>query len=74
MDNPKSNLFIDFMKLAKNIAVAEGLLIEEEGVILSPETIALVKEIEANQLKSAIDKALDQRDEAAFKKLVALCK
>ncbi len=68
------DLFNKFMNFAQRIAIEEGLLVEEEGVILSPLTIELVKEIEAIQLQQAIDKALDERDFETARKLVSLCK
>jgi len=66
--------FGKLFEAAQKIAIKEGLLVEEDGVILSALTIALVKEIEATQLEQAIDKALDERDFETCRKLVALCK
>ncbi|WP_346234530.1 IDEAL domain-containing protein [Lysinibacillus telephonicus] len=61
-------------KEAKEELFREGRLVNEDGVILSSETIKLVNEIEETQLQMAIDKALDERDEVTFRKLVAQCK
>lgn len=51
--------------------VAEGRYFEDEKIVtvLSKETIELFKEIDAFHTQIAIDKVLDERDEAAFIRL-----
>jgi len=57
------------MKVVVSLAVKEGLLVEEDGVILDPQTIDLVNEIEEMNRQQAIDKALATGDKKLFMQL-----
>lgn len=57
-----------FMKVVVSL-VKEGLLVEEDGIILDPKTIELVNEIEEMNRQQAIDKALATSDKKLFMQL-----
>ena len=44
---------------AKAMAVQQGVLIEEDGILLNPKTIELVNEIEEANRQHAIDTVID---------------
>ena len=56
----------EFVVRARQLLVAEHGFAEEEGVLLSPSTIALVEEIEEANRQHLIDQALINGDKQAF--------
>lgn len=51
------------------MAVNEGLLIKEDGILLNPNTIELVKEIEGFNRQHLIDTALTTGNQKLFMQL-----
>ena len=62
-------LVIEVSEAAIKVAIANGDLIEEDGVILKPETNELVKEIQQKHIEDLMDKALTERDFDMCKKI-----
>ncbi|MGR7908376.1 IDEAL domain-containing protein [Lysinibacillus capsici] len=59
-------MFDSILKAAIALAIQEGLLVEEDGVLLSPNTISLVNEIEEMNRQHLIDMALANNDRELF--------
>lgn len=64
-------LFDSILKAVTALAVKEGLLVEEEGVLLSRNTINLVNEIEEMNRQHLIDMALANNDRELFMQLTS---
>lgn len=64
-------MFDSIMKAVTALAVKEGLLVEEDGVLLSRNTISLVNEIEEMNRKHLIDIALANNDCELFMQLTS---
>jgi len=64
-------LFDSFFKAAIALAIQEGLLVEEDGVLLSRNTISLVNEIEEMNRQHLIDMALANNDRELFMQLTS---
>ncbi|MEQ6855362.1 IDEAL domain-containing protein [Lysinibacillus capsici] len=64
-------MFDSILKAVTALAVKEGLLVEEEGVLLSPNTINLVNEIEEINHQHLIDIALANNDRELFMQLTS---
>ncbi|MFM9535735.1 IDEAL domain-containing protein [Lysinibacillus sp. IITD104] len=64
-------MFDSILKAVTELAIQEGLLVEEDGVLLSPKTIGLVKEIEEMNRQHLIDKALANNDRELFMQLTS---
>lgn len=62
-------MFDSILKAATALAIKEGLLVEEEGVLLSRNTISLVNEIEEMNRQHLIDMALANNDRELFMQL-----
>lgn len=62
-------MFDSILKAAIALAIQEGLLVEEDGVLLSPNTINLVNEIEEMNRQHLIDLALANNDRELFMQL-----
>ncbi|MFF5818490.1 IDEAL domain-containing protein [Lysinibacillus capsici] len=62
-------MFDSILKAATALAIKEGLLVEEEGVLLSTNTINLVNEIEEMNRQHLIDIALANNDRELFMQL-----
>lgn len=62
-------MFDSILKAVTALAVKEGLLVEEDGVLLSPNTINLVNEIEEMNRQHLIDMALANNDRELFMQL-----
>lgn len=62
-------LFDSILKAVTALAVKEGLLVEEDGVLLNPNTINLVNEIEEMNRQHLIDMALANNDRELFMQL-----
>ncbi|MCM0627011.1 IDEAL domain-containing protein [Lysinibacillus sp. OL1_EC] len=62
-------MFDSILKAAIALAIQEGLLVEEDGVLLSPTTINLVNEIEEMHRQHLIDMALANNDRELFMQL-----
>ncbi len=62
-------MFDSFFKAVTALAVNEGLLVEEDGVLLSRNTINLVNEIEEMNRQHLIDMALANNDRELFMQL-----
>lgn len=62
-------MFDSILKAAIALAIQEGLLVEEDGVLLSPNTINLVNEIEEMNRQHLIDIALANNDRELFVQL-----
>lgn len=62
-------MFDSILKAAIALAIQEGLLVEEDGVLLSPTTIDLVNEIEEMNRQHLIDIALANNDRELFMQL-----
>lgn len=58
-----------FVKAAITYAIEEGILVEEDGTLLNPKTIELVKEIEQMNLQHLIDNALATGNRELFMQL-----
>ena len=52
----------DFVKDARELAIREGIAVNEDGTILKPSTIKLVEEIEETTHERLIDQALETGD------------
>lgn len=64
-------MFDSILKAVTALAVKEGLLVEEDGVLLSPNTINLVNEIEEMNRQHLIDMALANNDRELFMQLTS---
>ncbi|MCS5499838.1 IDEAL domain-containing protein [Lysinibacillus sp. A4] len=64
-----NDFFNAFMKAAYTVAIKEGVLVEEDGIVLNPSTIELVKEIEQINLQHLIDNALATGNRELFMQL-----
>lgn len=64
-------MFDSILKAVTALAVKEGLLVEEEGVLLSRNTINLVNEIEEMNRQHLIDMALANNDRELFMQLTS---
>lgn len=64
-------MFDSILKAVTALAVKEGLLVEEEGVLLSRNTINLVNEIEEMNRQHLIDIALANNDRELFMQLTS---
>ncbi|WP_431811600.1 IDEAL domain-containing protein [Lysinibacillus sp. FW12] len=64
-------MFDSILKAVTALAIQEGLLVEEDGVLLSQNTINLVNEIEEMNRQHLIDKALANNDRALFMRLTS---
>lgn len=62
-------MFDSILKAVTALAVKEGLLVEEEGVLLSTNTINLVNQIEEMNRQHLIDMALANNDRELFMQL-----
>ncbi|MEA0565129.1 IDEAL domain-containing protein [Lysinibacillus irui] len=62
-------MFDSILKAVTALAIKEGLLVEEDGVLLSPNTISLVNEIEEMNRQHLIDMALSNNDRELFMQL-----
>ncbi|MEA0554628.1 IDEAL domain-containing protein [Lysinibacillus irui] len=62
-------MFDSILKAAIALAIQEGLLVEEDGVLLSPTTINLVNEIQEMNRQHLIDMALANNDRELFMQL-----
>lgn len=62
-------MFDSILKAVTSLAIKEGLLIEEDGVLLGQNTINLVNEIEGFNRQHLINKALDNNDRELFMQL-----
>lgn len=62
-------MFDSILKAVTALAVKEGLLVEEDGILLSPNTINLVNEIEEMNRQHLIDIALANNDRKLFMQL-----
>lgn len=65
------DLFRAVAAKAIEMAVNEGHLIKEDGILLNPNTIELVKEIEEFNRQHLIDKALANNDRELFMQLTS---
>ena len=64
-------MFDSILKAVTALAIQEGLLVEEDGVLLSPNTINLVNEIEEMNRQHLIDMALANNDRELFMKITS---
>lgn len=64
-------VFDSILKAVTALAVKEGLLVEEEGVLLSTNTINLVNQIEEMNRQHLIDMALANNDRELFMQLTS---
>lgn len=58
-----------FLNAARKVAIEHHCYVEEDGVLLSPETIKLVAEIEDATRQHKIDQALANGDRELFMQL-----
>lgn len=58
-----------FVKAATEIAVKDGVLIREDGILLNPSTVELVNEIEQSNRQHLIDNALATGNRELFMQL-----
>lgn len=64
-------VFDSILKAVTALAVKEDLLVEEEGVLLSTNTINLVNQIEEMNRQHLIDMALANNDRELFMQLTS---
>ena len=64
-------LFCMVQDAVKKLAVREGVLMEEQGTLLKPETIKLVEEIQQHHLDIMIDQTLATGNKELFMQLTA---
>ena len=64
-------MFDSILKAVTALAVKEGLLVEEDGILLKPATIDLVNEIEEMNRQHLIDMALANNDRELFMRLTS---
>lgn len=60
-----------FIQAYQKALVDIGFLVEDEGIILKPETITIVAEIEENNRRNAIERALENGDRETFMALTS---
>lgn len=68
-DKVFNDFFNAFMNAAYMVAIKEGVLVEEDGIVLNPSTIELVNEIEQINLQHLIDNALVTGNRELFMQL-----
>lgn len=65
------DLFRAAVAKAIEMAIKEGHLIKEDGIVLNPTTVELVNEIEEMNRQHLIDKALTNNDRKLFMQLTS---